>query len=77
VSVPFPQARALPKTKVEFDKMLREAWMNTRKARHDLARIVAVASEQVALATVKLNDADAVLASLMAVDAGKLPHDTA
>jgi hypothetical protein len=77
VTTPFPQARKLPKTQVEYDAMLREAWMNVRKARHDLSRIVSVCSEQVALATVKCNDADVTLTALMATDRAKLPHDTA
>lgn len=77
MSIPGPSARKLPNTQVQYDQMLREAWMSVRKARHDLAKIVAVASEQVAVATVKCNDADGLLTALMAVDRAKLPHDTA
>ena len=77
MSIPFPQSRALPKTQAEYRLMLREAWMNVRKARHDLGIIVSVASQQVAVATLKCNEADVILTSLMAVDVTKLPHDTA
>lgn len=77
MTTPFPEPRKLPKTLVEHRAMLREAWMNVRKARHDLSLIVSVASQQVAVATVKCNQADAILTSLMAVDVTKLPHDTA
>lgn len=77
MSTPFPAPRKLPSTQVEYDRLLRESWMAVRKARHDLARIVSVASEQVALATVKCNEADAILTALMATDRAKLPHDTA
>lgn len=77
MSTPFPEARKLPKTKAEYQAMLRQAWVDVRTARHDLARIVSVASEQVAKATVRCNDADAALTALMATDWAKLPHDTA
>ena len=77
MTIPGPTARKLPATQVEYDAMLRSAWMNIRKARHDLAKIVSVASEQVAVATIKCNDADAELTALMATDRARLPHDTA
>lgn len=77
MSIPFPAPRKLPSTQVEYDRFLREAWFAVRKARHDLSRIVSVASEQVALSTVKCNEADVILTALMAVDRAKLPHDTA
>jgi hypothetical protein len=77
VTTPFAQPRTLPKTQVEYDFDLREAWMKVREARHDLSRIVSAVSTLVANSTVKLNEADADLAALMAVDRAKLPHDTA
>lgn len=77
MTTPFPLARKLPKTQVEYDAMLREAWMDVRKARHDLSKIVSVASELVAAATVKCNNCDVTLTALMATDRAKLPHDTA
>ena len=77
MTTPLPLARTLPKTQVEYDHDLRQAWMKVREARHDLTRIVSKVSELVALSTVKLNEADADLAALMAVDRAKLPHDTA
>lgn len=77
MTTPFPQPRNLPTTQVQYKAMLREAWMNVRKARHDLGVIVSIASQQVAVATVKCNEADVILTSLMAVDFSRLPHDTA
>lgn len=63
----------LPKTKGEYDRLLRAAWAETRKARHAAQSIVAATSRAVASAVELANAADEKLVALMAVDRAKLP----
>ena len=77
MSIPLPSGRRLPKTQAEWDRDLRDAWHKVREARHDVHRIIAAASDLVAKATVRLNEADNELATLLSVDRSKLPYDTA